>query len=472
MIKAERSYEFHPIAGIFPLLEGDELEALADDIRQNGLRQPVTLYEGKVLDGRNRVTACLMAGVKPTTQLFTGSRIEALAYVWSENRHRRHLSSSQAGQADARREKLHAEYAADVAKMRAEAEVREKVGKGSDGSGGRGRKKNPTQKIEEGLSDRNERSTDATRAKAVGTNRQYVADCRKLEERAPDLADQVLAGRLTVPRAKAELQRRERTAELKAKAKAAKRNGNGEAAWKIVQGDSLDLLAELTDRPRLILADPPYNIGIDYGGGAKADKLPRGQYVAWAEEWLDLCLSRLAPDGTLWVMIGDEYAAEYAIALDKLGAHRRAWVKWYETFGVNCANNFNRCSRHLFYCVKDPKRFVFHPEAVLRPSARQAKYGDSRAAPNGKIWDDVWVIPRLPGNAKERIPGFPTQVPLAIARAIVGACSDPGDLVVDPFSGSATTGAAAIELGRRYLGFEQSAEFAKLSRTRLQAMEA
>jgi hypothetical protein len=138
--------------------------------------------------------------------------------------------------------------------------------------------------------------------------------------------------------------------------------------------------------------------------------------------------------------------------------HVRDVVTWYETFGVNnsAGNKFNATSRRLLPAVKDPDRFVFHASAVTRPSDRQEKYDDRRASPGGKIWDDVWEIPRLVGTAKERLPGFPTQLPLALLRPIIACCSDPGALVIDPFSGSGTTGAACVELGRRYLGFEQN----------------
>ena len=178
-------------------------------------------------------------------------------------------------------------------------------------------------------------------------------------------------------------------------------------------------------------------------------------------------VENISDDGSLWVMIGDEYAAEYAYELKSFDLTIRAWVKWYETFGVNCSNNFNRTSRHLFYCVRDPKHFVFNPDAVTRPSDRQTKYNDKRAAAGGKLWDDVWQIPRLTGTCKERIPDFPTQLPLELLRAVVGCCSEPGDLVVDPFNGSGTTGVACIELGRRYIGIDSCERFIDIAHNRL-----
>src|SRR5205085_1821551 len=129
-----------------------------------------------------------------------------------------------------------------------------------------------------------------------------------------------------------------------------------------------------------------------------------------------------------------------------------------------------RTSRRLLYAVRDPRHFVFNVDAVNRLSDRLAKYHDGRADPGGKTWDDVWAIPRLVGNAKERLRGFPTQLPIDLLLPIVGCASNPKDLVIDPFSGSATAGEAALILGRRYIGYEKNPEFARLSRLRLETV--
>lgn len=265
------------------------------------------------------------------------------------------------------------------------------------------------------------------------------------------------------------IREREKEQRLNAAARPKKTESTGEVGkWTIMQGDCVDLLrAHTAKAARLIFADPPYNIGVNYGDGKEADQMPYAEYLSWCASWIDECKRVLTDDGSLWVMICDEWADHLGMILRVAGLHRRAWIKWYETFGVNQRNNFNRCSRHIFYCVNDPKRFVFHADAVNRPSDRQTKYKDKRTAGGGKIWDDVWQIPRLTGTAKERIAGFPTQVPLAIMRAIVCCASDPGDLVIDPFSGSASTGHAAVEAGREYIGFEKQANYVEKSRKRL-----
>jgi hypothetical protein len=89
----KRPLEFHPLANIFPLLEGEQLDALAADIRDHGLREPIVLFERKILDGRNRARACAKAKVKPQFENYTGS--DPLGYVISLNLKRRHLNESQ-----------------------------------------------------------------------------------------------------------------------------------------------------------------------------------------------------------------------------------------------------------------------------------------------------------------------------------------------------------------------------------------
>jgi site-specific DNA-methyltransferase (adenine-specific) len=254
--------------------------------------------------------------------------------------------------------------------------------------------------------------------------------------------------------------------------KAAAAEAMAAPSWRIIHGDCRATLGLPRGEARLVFADPPYNVGMDYGDGKKADRLSDDAYLDSCATWMAFAYHRLAPDGSFWVLIGDEYAAEFKLLLGEALFTVRAWVKWHETFGVYSAaqNNFGRCSRHLFYCVKDPKNYVFHAEAVRRPSDRQAKYNDARADPAGKIWDDVWQIPRLVGTAAERIPDFPTQLPLALLRPIIACATDPGDLVMDFFSGAATTGVAAVEAGRRYIGIEKSGRFVELSTLRMKGI--
>lgn len=87
------TYELHPLCTLFPRVEGAEFDSLVEDIKENGLRQPIVLHDEMILDGGNRYRACLAAGIEPTFQPFMNGNI--VSFVLSANLHRRHLSPGQ-----------------------------------------------------------------------------------------------------------------------------------------------------------------------------------------------------------------------------------------------------------------------------------------------------------------------------------------------------------------------------------------
>src|SRR5438874_10210201 len=256
---------------------------------------------------------------------------------------------------------------------------------------------------------------------------------------------------------------------------------------RVTTGDCLRALADVpTGSVDLAFADPPFNIG--YGYDVYDDVRGKDEYLAWTDRWLTAVRRVLKPDGSLYVAIGDEYAAEVKVALDRLGLTLRNWIVWHYTFGVNCSKKFNRSHAHIFYYVVDPKRFTFNADAVRVPSARQTTYADRRANPSGKLPDDTWVlrpqedpsqlrpdadtwyVPRVCGTFRERT-GHPCQMPEAVLERIIRVASNPGDVVLDPFAGSGTTLAAAKKLGRKFVGFELSEQYADGVRKRLQQID-
>lgn len=451
--------KIHHLANIIPEMSPDEYERLRDDIKAHGLNEEIWTYQGKIIDGRHRYRACKETGTEPRFKEYTGNT--PASFVLGQNK-RRNLTSSQ-----------WAMVVSDLEPKIFEEEGRpaQQAGRKKGGeTAGRGRPKQiacgphgPQANSEV------KRSRDKV-AESVPTSGRQVARAKSVKEKAPDVAQDVLLGKKTLSQAEREVKRREKAEELKAKAEAAKKQHGDIPECKIICGDCLVELPKLSTA-RLVFTDPPYNIGIDYGGGKKADELPRDRYLAWCDEWIVQCVNLLADDGSMWVMICDDWAEHFADMLNDAGLHRRAWIKWYETFGTNRANNFNRTSRHIFYYVVNPKKFVFNADAVTRRSDRQEKYNDKRADPAGKIRDDVWIVPRLTDNNAERQPGFPTQIPEQITDWIVGCCSDPGDLVVDPFAGSGTTGVSCRKIGRRFIGIERNQDFADRAQVRIVGTE-
>lgn len=231
--------------------------------------------------------------------------------------------------------------------------------------------------------------------------------------------------------------------------------------------DCIDGMYSLQDKADLIFADPPFNIGYEYD--FYSDRLVGEDYVAWSRRWLRAAYQALSPTGTLWIAIGDDYAAELKIAAETVGFHMRSWVIWHYTFGVNCKNKLTRAHTHLFYMVKDRKAFTFNADAIRVPSARQTKYNDKRAMAGGRLPDDVWQFNRVCGTHRERVKWHPCQMPESILDRILRACSSEGDTVLDPFSGSGTTGVVASRLGRNFIGFELSPEYCRLATERIES---
>lgn len=254
---------------------------------------------------------------------------------------------------------------------------------------------------------------------------------------------------------------------------------------RIHQGDCLELFSKVEPGSiDLIFADPPFNIGYEYD--VYDDRRDTDQYLEWSARWGQEVVRVLKPNGSFWLAIGDEYAAELKMLFHReLKLALRSWVIWYYTFGVNCKKKFSRSHAHLFYFVKDPKNFTFHEDAIRVPSARQLVYADKRANPKGRLPDDTWIlrpqdlpdgftpdqdtwyVPRVCGTFKERAGWHGCQMPERLLARILQACSSPGETVLDPFGGSGTTLVVAKKLERRFLGFELSPEYSRQIEERL-----
>ena len=271
----------------------------------------------------------------------------------------------------------------------------------------------------------------------------------------------------------------------------------------LVAGDFLQKSKKWPDASiDLIFADPPYNIGYQYDH--YDDNRSHNEYVDWTRDWIARCVQLLKPTGSLYILIGDEYAAQ---ARTILHDHEHAgelcfrnWIIWHYTFGQNCKLKFNRSHAHLFYAVgpailtakkatlSSNPLFTFNRQAIAVPSARQTTYADRRANPKGKLPDDTWYLrpqetdgdyftpncdtwyqSRLCGTFNERVQWHPCQLPEPLLERIIKVSSNPGDLVFDPFTGSGTTLAVANRLGRRWLGCELSKDYAAKARKRITA---
>ena len=255
----------------------------------------------------------------------------------------------------------------------------------------------------------------------------------------------------------------------------------------IQQGDCVERLREVAaGSVDLVFADPPFNIGYEYD--VYDDQQSSGEYLDWSKQWITGVHKALKADGTFWLAIGDEYAAELKVLAQQVGFSCRSWVIWYYTFGVNCVRGFSRSHTHLFHLVKDPLNFTFnaHNPAVRVMSARQLVYADIRANPRGRLPDNTWILrpqdapppafdashdtwyyARVAGTFKEREGFHGCQMPEQLLGRIIRASSNPGEVVLDPFGGSGTTLVVAKKLARQWMGIELSKEYVRHIKSRL-----
>jgi len=235
-------------------------------------------------------------------------------------------------------------------------------------------------------------------------------------------------------------------------------------------GDCLELLPQVAPGTvRLAFADPPFNLGRKYDESF-CDRRPDDEYLAWLREWLSMIPDTLTDDGSFWLAINEKWVAEAKIMCTDLGLHLRNWIVWHYSFGQAMSTKFAKSNTHILYFTRHPKEFVFNDMQVRVPSLRQIEYGDKRANPNGKVPDATWgEFSRVCGTFSEKQVWHDNQMPEPLMHRIVRASSNPGDLVMDPFSGAGTTLVAAERLGRRWLGMEISENYCILGRERVRA---
>ncbi len=245
----------------------------------------------------------------------------------------------------------------------------------------------------------------------------------------------------------------------------------------IYQGDAIEVLEnEIKDSSiDLIFVDPPYNIGKDFNG--LKDKWATDEsYLAWCYQWIDLCLKKLNPTGSFYVMTSTQFIPYFDIYLrDKINILSR--IVWsYDSSGVQAKNFYGSMYEPILFCVKDKKNYTFNSDdiKVEAKTGAKRKLIDYRKNPpqpysNEKVPGNVWEFPRVRYRMDE-YENHPTQKPIAMLERIIKASSNPGDLVLDPFSGTFTTSFVAKKLGRKSIGIEINEEFAKIGLRRVQGL--
>jgi len=251
----------------------------------------------------------------------------------------------------------------------------------------------------------------------------------------------------------------------------------GNDRHKIIHGDALQALTKIDNSSiDLIFADPPYNIGKNFNG--QKDKWSTEQeYLQWCYKLLDLCVQKLKPTGSFYVMTATQFMPYFDIYLrQKLEILSR--IVWsYDSSGVQAKKYFGSMYEPILFCVKDKDNYTFNAENILveaKTGAKRKLIDYRKAVPtvynSEKVPGNVWEFARVRYRMAE-YENHPTQKPIALLQRIIIASSNEGDLVMDPFSGTFTTCFVAKELGRNSIGIELQDEYIKIGLRRLRLAE-
>ncbi len=239
----------------------------------------------------------------------------------------------------------------------------------------------------------------------------------------------------------------------------------------LAHGDCFKLLQEFDFKFNMIFADPPYflsNGGISLQSG-KVVCVDKGDWdkgksqdevMEFNMEWLRLCRDKLKDNGTIWISGTYHNIFSVANCLTQLGYRILNVVTWQKTnppVNISC-RFFTYSTEFIIWARKSPKiPHKFNYELMKRLN-------------DNKQMTDVWRLPAI-GRWEKSCGKHPTQKPLSVLTRIILASTNEGDWILDPFSGSSTTGIAANLCGRRFAGIEQEEEYCIMSKNRREEID-
>ncbi|QQV74760.1 DNA adenine methyltransferase YhdJ [Rickettsia tillamookensis] len=229
-----------------------------------------------------------------------------------------------------------------------------------------------------------------------------------------------------------------------------------------IQNESIDL----------IFADPPYNIGKRFGNFV--DSWPSDKdYEKWCYKWLELCIKKLKPHGSLYVMTSTQAMPYIDLWLREKMTILSRIVWHYDSSGVQAKKYYGSLYEPILFAVKNPKSYTFNAsdiEVEAKTGAKRKLIDYRKAIPTAykttKIPGNTWYIPRVRYRMNE-YEEHPSQKPEMLLERIIKASSNVGDVVLDPFGGTFSTSVVAQRLGRNSISIELQEEYFKIGLRRL-----
>lgn len=230
----------------------------------------------------------------------------------------------------------------------------------------------------------------------------------------------------------------------------------------IILGDAIEKLKTLEDNSvDLIVTDPPYNLGKNYG--SSSDTLEHDVYLDFSREWLTQCKRVLKSTGTIYVFMGMQYISYlYAIMEKELSFTFNSWITWYYTQGIGKTKGFSPRHDDILMFTKESKNFTFNLDEIRVPQKYYRSVNNMRGANPGNVWE----FSHIHYCNKSRKP-HPTQKPEGLYERMILASSNEGDIVLDPFSGSGTCANVCLHTSRRCICIDNHHEYIDMTKQRL-----
>ena len=407
--------EIHPAANLFPMMEADEFQNLVEDIRTNGLIEPLWLTpDGSLLDGRNRAQACLELGIDVATRVYEGD--DPISFVISLNLKRRHLTAGQK-----------AMLALEVLSAYEEqASIRRIEGNRKGGQ------KTSDLKSRADLpgTSKEVRARDQA-ANIVGVSGKAVSQAKRIEKHAPDLAEKVRSGELALDKAEKQVTRRINTQEEQQAREivmteiASDQHGTN---WRLYHGDFRERLMELpAGSVDLIITDPPYP----------------AEFMHLWEDLSKHAARILKPQGILVALTGAIYLPD---VMTSLGRHLNwGWMYIQPLIGANS----RIMARH-----------------ILQAHKPWVAYSNGQW-PSGNVdWHPDLLDKGVRMKDRYRWEQDPNPT-----KMLIDALSPQNGTILDPYTGTGSFGVAALEMGRKFIGVEMDAERFEKASERLASNE-
>jgi len=225
----------------------------------------------------------------------------------------------------------------------------------------------------------------------------------------------------------------------------------------------------------LVVADPPYCLGKDYGNNS--DKLKPKDYLEWSKKWIDAVIPKIKNTGSFYIFLTWQHSPEiFSYMKTKLIMKNEIiWDRKVPSMGGS-TRKFSSVHDNIGFFVKS-KDYYFNIDAVRIPYDAETKKARTRSIFVGKKWleigynpKDLWSVTRIHAEDPER-ENHPTQKPLEIIERIIKASCPEQGVVLDPFMGSGTTAVACIKLNRNYIGFEINPDYCKIIEKRIKKVK-